>query len=137
MRFPAEYTFECCAKLGAKDGVNNGVKGRIEIAQPQKKADQCLIKMVDSKYGHKNGQDKKWQPACDESSGDNGQCFRSLPFTFGLKRHVLFVGAIILRLLLLLQLLLRLLLMEWLELFTATGRLIVQCSVSLMIHTST
>ena len=41
MRLPTENTFECGAKFGAKDGVNDRIKCGIEITQPQEKADQC------------------------------------------------------------------------------------------------
>ena len=52
MRFPAENAFECGAKLGAKYGVDDWVKGGIEVSKPQKEADQMLVEVNTLENGY-------------------------------------------------------------------------------------
>jgi len=81
-----QQPFERLPELWTENGVDDGVEGGVEVAQPQEKRDDVLVEIA--KLGrtqrHEQRHDEKRQPADDERTGDDGQSFGRLAFALGL-----------------------------------------------------
>ena len=59
VRFSAQYPLERRPELGAKDRVDNGVQGRVKVAQPQEERHKMLVPIPVAVNSHEQRQDEK------------------------------------------------------------------------------
>ena len=79
-----EQALEARAELPIEDGVDDGIEGRIEVAQPEEDAPEDGRRLQLQTVGEREA-----QPAEDEAAGDDGHGLGGLD----LQREPLLVGA--------------------------------------------
>ena len=85
-RFAAEEPLEGLPEFRTENGVDDGVEGGIEVAQPQKYREHRVVKDPMGEEGHEEGADEERQPADHEGARDDGQRLGRLPLSFRLER---------------------------------------------------
>lgn len=82
---PEQDPLEGLPELGTEDGIDDRIERRVEVAQPEKQRHYRIVDVTGLAQGQKEGHQKKWQPAHDEGSGDDGKRFGGFAFPLRLQ----------------------------------------------------
>jgi len=66
--------------IKTEDGVQYWVESGVEVSEPEEEGDHIVVKVAIGAEGHEQGDDEEREPADDERSCDDGQCFSCFPF---------------------------------------------------------
>lgn len=87
---PAEQNpFKRLPELRTKDGVDNGIEGRVEVPEPQEDGKHDVGEVAAGADGHKQRRNEEGQPADDEGPRDNGESLSGLLLPLRLQRLLL------------------------------------------------